>query len=147
MSRAPKVCIDCTALVYGGGSRCPEHVQKQPYRRNGVDRSDTAARRRMKAAVFAQARYYCQIQDQGCLGRASEVDRIDNTLGYVDGNMRAACRRCHARRTSRDGNRSQGHRVSEPSNAETPYPRNVSNTREHDGEGTQTGVPQCLWIG
>jgi len=101
----------------------------------------------MKADVLSRAGYLCQVSDTGCLGAATQVDRIDNTLGYVEGNLEAACRPCHAKKSSREGNVAQGHRVSEPSNAAVPTRSNAGSTREHDGAAPKTGVPRCLWIG
>ncbi len=143
-SRAPKCCaeVGCTAIVGGGGNRCPEHVNRQPWARHGVDRSDTAARRRMKARVFRRCGGRCEIGDTGCTGAAAEVDRINSMLGYVDSNVQGCCRNCHAKKTSREGNLAQGNRVSPPTNAGSTTPTNASSTRQSDG----VGVPRRIVI-
>ncbi len=143
-ARAPKRCADCTTLVYGGGSRCPEHV-RQPWANHGWDRADTAARRRMKADVFRRAGHLCQIGDTGCLGAATEVDRIDNTLGYVKENLQAACRHCHARKSSQEGNWAQGHDVPDP-HAAVPTRSNAALPRQRNAAAPKTGIPRRIEI-
>jgi 5-methylcytosine-specific restriction protein A len=58
-------------------------------------------------AVLVRDGFECQLRYAGiCIGKASEVDHIrqpeaggDNSLE----NLRAVCRRCHARRTGQQG--------------------------------------------
>ncbi|WP_079868837.1 HNH endonuclease [Mycobacteroides abscessus] len=40
----------------------------------------------------------------GCLVTASEVDHIVPGDDHSDGNLRAACRKCHAHKSSAEGN-------------------------------------------
>lgn len=117
--RAPKICAEttCFALVHDGGKRCPEHYK--PWggatRNHGVahreSRNDTLAHQRLCARVLGRAGYRCQIKDGGCIGAATQVDRIDSTKGYSDVNCQAACLPCHQRKSSREGHLAQGHNV------------------------------------
>jgi hypothetical protein len=75
-------------------------------------RQDTEQHRRFKARVLGAAGYRCQIQRPGrCIGAATEVDRIDNTGEYEDGNAQAACGPCHRWKTSMEGHAARGHNV------------------------------------
>jgi hypothetical protein len=115
-SRAPKICaeIGCAELVHEPGKRkCPTHYK--PWANKAFDkrRTDTAARARLRDRVLGRAGYRCQIRKPDrCVVMASDVDRIDNTLGYDDFNCQAACEPCHQWKTSMEGHAAMGHRTS-----------------------------------
>lgn len=147
MPRAAKCCaeIGCTAIVKGG-NRCPAHAKT--WTNHGVDRSDTKARRRMRAAVLRRADGRCEIGWPGCAGTATQVDRLDGVVDYVDiDGLRAACQPCHARRTSRQGNAAQGHRVPDiqPSD-DASMRRDVGASKRSDATVAKTGVPRRIVI-
>ena len=97
------------------GRRAPRHVQVP-----GAHRSGWATHRppanayayggdwpRRVRQVLARDGYRCQLGFADiCLGRASQVDHIDQpeASGTNDlANLRAVCRHCHARRTGQRG--------------------------------------------
>jgi 5-methylcytosine-specific restriction endonuclease McrA len=56
--------------------------------------------------VLERDGYACQLRYPGCLGRGSQVDHIvQPEAGGTDSleNLRAVCRKCHARLTGRQG--------------------------------------------
>ena len=46
----------------------------------------------------------CEMRVEGCLGVASEVDHIRAGDDHSRSNLRAVCRRCHALKSSAEGN-------------------------------------------
>jgi 5-methylcytosine-specific restriction enzyme A len=48
--------------------------------------------------------YRCKIKDLGCQVVASEVDHKVRGDNHSDSNLQAACERCHARKSAREGN-------------------------------------------
>lgn len=63
--------------------------------------SDWPARRKR---VLARDRHACQLRIAGvCVGRATDVDHIEQNDDHSDANLRAACSPCHARRSSQQG--------------------------------------------
>lgn len=121
MPRAAKVCNEpgCPNLVRDPiRRRCDEHYQPwQGFNRHkGIAhremRQNTAEHRALKEAVLRRAEYRCQIgYSDICSGLATQVDRIDNALGYLDGNTQACCEPCHQRKSSREGRRARRRNV------------------------------------
>lgn len=116
MPRAPKICNErgCTTLVYEQGKRkCAEHYV--PWQGKSFDkrRKDTEDHRRMRQRVLGRAGFRCQVKHLGCVGTATQVDRVDNTRGYSDDNCQATCVPCHEWKTSMEGHAAQGHRTGE----------------------------------
>jgi 5-methylcytosine-specific restriction endonuclease McrA len=46
----------------------------------------------------------CKIKDHGCQVVATEVDHKVRGDNHADSNLQAACERCHARKSAREGN-------------------------------------------
>ena len=112
--RAPKACghIGCTKLVRDGGRKCEDHRTAWANTGKTWDRSNTKARRELRAAVFKAARWQCQIRTLNvCVITATILDRVDNKRGYERDNCQAACRPCHDRKSSKEGHEARGHRV------------------------------------
>lgn len=149
-SRAPRICPEpgCSRLIHGGAKRCEEHFQPWANKSFDTRRSDTAAHRRLKTQVFVRANYCCEIADSGCLGVATEIDRIDNARGYDLDNLQGACTSCHAKKTGREGRAAQlGHEAPEP-NAAAPRPvapprRPVRGRRRRAFDGVS--APKVIW--
>lgn len=74
----------------------------------------------LRRLVLERDRGICQIRDPGCVVRATDVDHVIPNGDDSPANLRAACRRCHARKSSREGgaasaaNRARARRVPEP---------------------------------
>ena len=69
---------------------------------------NTAEYRRARLNCLKAARWRCQIRLPGCAGAASEADHtqgLDNDRQHQ--HLRAACKPCHAKVTSRQGNAAQ----------------------------------------
>lgn len=49
----------------------------------------------------------CQLRLLGCIGTASEADHIVPNDDHSDENLRAACRSCHSKKSSAEGNNRQ----------------------------------------
>ena len=106
--RAPKACSEqsCTALVYGGGSRCTEH--RKSWAGPRTESSKVTGTRHfnqvVRPAVLARANYRCEIRGPGCLGTADQADHIvELSAGgapYELSNLRAACTPCHTHRSA-----------------------------------------------
>ncbi|AUV61960.1 HNH endonuclease [Mycobacterium phage SWU2] len=54
--------------------------------------------------VLKDAGYRCQIRLRGCLGKATDVDHKQPGDNHARSNLQAACERCHARKSSAEGN-------------------------------------------
>jgi 5-methylcytosine-specific restriction enzyme A len=112
MSR--RVCLSrsraCSDSGYAvpGGSRCCVHGRKAWATKPPANRyaygGDWPERR---VRVLKRDGYVCQLRYADiCLGKASQVDHIvQPEAGGTNAleNLRAVCRRCHARRTARQG--------------------------------------------
>ncbi|WP_189059734.1 HNH endonuclease [Longimycelium tulufanense] len=57
--------------------------------------------------ILRRDRYRCQLRWDGCLGTATEVDHVRRGSDHRPTNLRAACRSCHAKKSSREGNATQ----------------------------------------
>ncbi|AXH48781.1 HNH endonuclease [Mycobacterium phage Steamy] len=54
--------------------------------------------------VLNKAHWICEIQlEDRCVGTASEVDHIERGDDHSRSNLRAACHRCHAKKSSEEG--------------------------------------------
>jgi 5-methylcytosine-specific restriction protein A len=88
-----------------GCSKCrrPAWRQTPPANRYAYGSGWATTRKR----VLERDGYQCQLRDADiCLGKASQVDHIvQPEAGGTNAleNLRAVCRRCHARRTGRQG--------------------------------------------
>lgn len=59
----------------------------------------------IRLPVLREADYVCELQLEGvCLGRATEVDHIKRGDDHSRENLRAVCHRCHAKKSSAEGN-------------------------------------------
>lgn len=54
--------------------------------------------------ILARDRYECKIKYPGCQVSASEVDHKVRGDNHADSNLQAACERCHARKSAKEGN-------------------------------------------
>ena len=59
---------------------------------------------RLRRQVLREADGRCELRVEGCLGVASEVDHIRPGVDHSRSNLRAVCRRCHALKSSAEGN-------------------------------------------
>jgi hypothetical protein len=144
--RAPRICpeIGCSNLVPAGAKRCEEHYTPWAGKSFDPRRSDTAAHRRLKAQVLQRANFACEIADVGCLGTATEVDRVDRTLGYTLENTAACCHSCHAKKTGREGRAAQlGDDAPDPRGNATPPPRRTRERRRRAYDGVS--IPRAIW--
>ncbi|ASR86195.1 HNH endonuclease [Mycobacterium phage BobSwaget] len=58
-----------------------------------------------RLTVLSDANWICEIQYEGrCVGTATEVDHIERGNDHSYSNLRAACHRCHAKKSSIEGN-------------------------------------------
>ncbi|QBP31111.1 HNH endonuclease [Mycobacterium phage Refuge] len=59
----------------------------------------------IRLSVLQDAHWVCEIQlEDRCVGTASEVDHIERGNDHSRSNLRAACHRCHAKKSSDEGN-------------------------------------------
>lgn len=62
--------------------------------------------RRARLACLRRCNWRCEIRLDGCQGAASQVDHIvpvSQGGGHDQGNLRGACRSCHAKVTAQQG--------------------------------------------
>jgi 5-methylcytosine-specific restriction endonuclease McrA len=61
--------------------------------------------RYLRLDVLRDADYICELRLEGvCVGTASEVDHIQRGDDHSRANLRAVCWRCHAKKSSAEGN-------------------------------------------
>jgi len=74
-------------------------------------RTTTPAHRAQRLRVLRRDRYRCQLQYPGrCIGTATEMDHKDNVASGGsdnDANQQAACKPCHAKKSSDEGHAAQ----------------------------------------
>jgi 5-methylcytosine-specific restriction endonuclease McrA len=59
----------------------------------------------IRLPVLRDADWICELRYEGvCTGTASEVDHINRGDDHSRGNLRAVCHRCHAKKSSAEGN-------------------------------------------
>lgn len=58
----------------------------------------------IRRRILDRDNYTCRIRHLGCLITASDVDHIVRGDDHSDENLRAACRKCHAHKSSAEGN-------------------------------------------
>lgn len=64
--------------------------------------------REIRAGVLRDADGVCEIRLRGvCLGNATEVDHIHAGNDHSRSNLQAACKRCHSKKSSAEGNARQ----------------------------------------
>ena len=64
--------------------------------------------RTLRLEVLADADWICELRMAGvCVGTASEVDHIQRGNDHSRRNLRAVCWRCHAKKSSAEGNARQ----------------------------------------
>lgn len=119
MPRAPKYCATsgCTELVPGGVRSCPAHSSRWPTD-GRTQRTKDPRHEAWAVHVMLNADYRCQIRYVDiCTGEAEHADHIkavaEGGLEYDPANGQAACPACHQAKSSDEGHRAQGHRVSE----------------------------------
>lgn len=56
----------------------------------------------IRQRILRRDNYKCQINGPHCAGQATEVDHIVRGTNHEETNLQAACRPCHARKTSRE---------------------------------------------
>ena len=62
----------------------------------------------IRRPVLQEAGYVCELKYPGlCRGVATEVDHIKHGDDHSRGNLRAVCSRCHAKKSSAEGNARQ----------------------------------------
>lgn len=54
--------------------------------------------------ILARDRYKCKLRYPGCLDDATEVDHKIRGDNHAPSNLQAACERCHAKKSAREGN-------------------------------------------
>jgi 5-methylcytosine-specific restriction protein A len=54
--------------------------------------------------ILRRDNYRCKIKDHGCMVRACEVDHKVRGDNHAYENLQAACERCHARKSAKEGN-------------------------------------------
>lgn len=59
---------------------------------------------RLRRRVLRECEGRCEIGLAGCVGEATEVDHIRRGDDHSRPNLRGACRRCHALKSSVEGN-------------------------------------------
>lgn len=59
---------------------------------------------RLRKQVLRECGGRCEMGIDGCLGTATEVDHIRRGDDHSRGNLRGVCRRCHALKSSAEGN-------------------------------------------
>lgn len=59
---------------------------------------------RLRRRVLRECDGVCEMRLDGCLGTATEVDHIRRGDDHSRENLRGACRRCHAVKSSAEGN-------------------------------------------
>lgn len=58
----------------------------------------------IRREVLQDSHWICEIQlEDRCLGTASEVDHIERGNDHSRSNLRSACHRCHAKKSSEEG--------------------------------------------
>lgn len=59
----------------------------------------------IRRPVLEEAGWICEVRMEGvCVGRANEVDHIRRGDDHSRGNLRAICHKCHAKKSSAEGN-------------------------------------------
>lgn len=105
-----RACITCGRPCPPGRSRCEAHGgarawKNRPKANQGAYGGDWP---RIRLEVLRRDGFQCQLRFSGCLQKASEVDHIRGVSengSNEPSNCRAACSRCHATRTGRQGAR------------------------------------------
>lgn len=58
---------------------------------------------RIRASILERDRWLCQLHYEGCTRIAQEVDHIQAGDNHHPTNLQAACTRCHATKSTREG--------------------------------------------
>lgn len=111
MPRAPRKCPkkDCPNLITST-AYCPEHTT-HGWINGGRPRTTTTAHRAWAAQVLDRDNHQCRIQRRGCLWVATTADHVtpiaEGGAEFDLDNGQAACRPCHAKKSSEEGNRAR----------------------------------------
>lgn len=76
---------------------------------------------RRRRRILRRDHHTCQLRYPGCTIAATEIDHADRGDDHSDDNLQAACRWCHARKSSAEGNAAHKPRPSRRRPAE-PHP-------------------------
>lgn len=105
-SRAPKVCCDCTALVYDGSSRCAEHRKRWSDWPRSESSWVTGTREftKLRRQVMVRDGGMCRIMGPTCTRIATEVGHIVEVSAagapYDPDDCRSVYGPCHAARSA-----------------------------------------------
>lgn len=61
----------------------------------------------IQPSILRRDKYQCKLKYVGCLGTATEVDHIERGDNHDPKNLQAACERCHATKSGREGNQAK----------------------------------------
>lgn len=61
----------------------------------------------LRAAILKRDNYLCQLRWSGCDGQATDVDHIKAGDDHRPENLQAACRSCHKKKSSNEGNQAK----------------------------------------
>lgn len=106
MQRAPKYCATrgCLELLPAGTSWCPAHAPIKW----ATSRRRPRGWRKTRERILRRDQWACYLQVQGvCVGRATQVDHIDNLGSDEDENLAAICAPCHQRKSLVEARESQ----------------------------------------
>lgn len=111
MPRAPRKCPKpgCEERITNT-PYCETHTQHH-WVNGGRPRTTTPEHREQRLRILDRDHYRCQLRyPDRCIGKATEMDHRQNLASRGsddDSNMQAACRPCHAKKSSNEGNRAR----------------------------------------
>lgn len=113
MPRAPRKCPKegCEERITSG-AYCDTHTTHGWG--TGATRTGTREHKAWRAAVLERDHYQCQLRYPGCITTATHADHVTPIAegGAADdiANGQAACRPCHSKKSSREGQRAKQRR-------------------------------------
>ena len=111
MPRAPRKCPkkDCPNLITST-AYCPDHTT-HGWINGGRPRTTTTAHRAWAAQVLDRDNHLCRIQRPGCTWVGTTADHVtpiaEGGAEFDLANGQAACKPCHAKKSSEEGNRAR----------------------------------------